>query len=397
MSTAHRRSTSAARCRPASPCSRRAPAPARRTRSPRSRRATSPRACRSSSCCSSRSRAWRPASCASASASASSRPRRGWHGVLAGGRPPAATRSCGCSPTGRATRSSAPRPPRRARSPTSTRRRSPRRTASARRSLGGLGVAGDVERDMTVRRGRRRPARGGRRRPLRPPLPRDATAAVHAGAGAADRARRGRQPDGADRARERAPRTRDAGDARAGSRARCATELEARKRRGGRPDLRRPAHPAARPRSPGPDRRGGRAQRLRERYRVVLVDEFQDTDPVQWEIMRARVRRPATGRSSSSATPSRRSTPSAAPTSTPTSTRRERRRRGRRSTSTGAATRACSTPTTRCSAAPQLGHEGIVYRTVRRGAANQAPRLHGRAGQRAAAHPRRCRRDDVVR
>ena len=26
--------------------------------------------------------------------------------------------------------------------------------------------------------------------------------------------------------------------------------------------------------------------RLRDRYRVVLVDEFQDTDPVQWSILR---------------------------------------------------------------------------------------------------------------
>ncbi|MBA3372163.1 MAG: UvrD-helicase domain-containing protein [Euzebyaceae bacterium] len=32
----------------------------------------------------------------------------------------------------------------------------------------------------------------------------------------------------------------------------------------------------------GPDA----CQRLRQRYRVALVDEFQDTDPVQWEIMR---------------------------------------------------------------------------------------------------------------
>jgi exodeoxyribonuclease V beta subunit len=34
--------------------------------------------------------------------------------------------------------------------------------------------------------------------------------------------------------------------------------------------------------------RGAAARaRVRERYRVVLVDEFQDTDPVQWEILRA--------------------------------------------------------------------------------------------------------------
>src|SRR5690349_2925342 len=30
----------------------------------------------------------------------------------------------------------------------------------------------------------------------------------------------------------------------------------------------------------------GAAARLRARYRVVLIDEFQDTDPVQWDIMR---------------------------------------------------------------------------------------------------------------
>ena len=34
-----------------------------------------------------------------------------------------------------------------------------------------------------------------------------------------------------------------------------------------------------------PERGGTACKRLRERYDVVLVDEFQDTDPVQWEIM----------------------------------------------------------------------------------------------------------------
>jgi exodeoxyribonuclease V beta subunit len=35
-----------------------------------------------------------------------------------------------------------------------------------------------------------------------------------------------------------------------------------------------------------PGRGPAAGKRLRERYRVALVDEFQDTDPVQWEIMR---------------------------------------------------------------------------------------------------------------
>ena len=35
------------------------------------------------------------------------------------------------------------------------------------------------------------------------------------------------------------------------------------------------------------DADGTAARRLRERYRVVLVDEFQDTDPVQWHILRS--------------------------------------------------------------------------------------------------------------
>ena len=35
-----------------------------------------------------------------------------------------------------------------------------------------------------------------------------------------------------------------------------------------------------------PDRGAAAVRRLRAQYRVVLVDEFQDTDPVQWEILR---------------------------------------------------------------------------------------------------------------
>ncbi len=39
-----------------------------------------------------------------------------------------------------------------------------------------------------------------------------------------------------------------------------------------------------------PERGPAACARLRERYDVVLVDEFQDTDPVQWEIMQRGLR-----------------------------------------------------------------------------------------------------------
>ena len=35
-----------------------------------------------------------------------------------------------------------------------------------------------------------------------------------------------------------------------------------------------------------PERGEEACRLLRDRYRVVLVDEFQDTDPVQWEVVR---------------------------------------------------------------------------------------------------------------
>ena len=43
-----------------------------------------------------------------------------------------------------------------------------------------------------------------------------------------------------------------------------------------------------------PDRGPGACARLRRRFRVVLVDEFQDTDPVQWDILRLAFHGPCT-------------------------------------------------------------------------------------------------------
>jgi exodeoxyribonuclease V beta subunit len=79
------------------------------------------------------------------------------------------------------------------------------------------------------------------------------------------------------------------------------------------------------------------AQRLRQRYDVVLVDEFQDTDPAQWDIMRCAF---GEGDVALVLTPSRRSTRFAAPTYTHTSRPPRRPTSVRRSESTGEATRA---------------------------------------------------------
>ena len=170
-----------------------------------------------------------------------------------------------------------------ARSPSSTPPRSPPPTASARQVLGGLGVAGDVDPDATSSRTSTTSSRRSSTTSTSRGFRRHEAAATFARRGA----RRSRRPRSATRRAARAPRR--GGRASAEMRHRLASvarnELDRRKRAVRPVHLRRPAHTAARDARRRPRGRSPRA-RLRARFDVVLVDEFQDTDPVQWDILR---------------------------------------------------------------------------------------------------------------
>ena len=149
--------------------------------------------------------------------------------------------------------------------------------------LGGLGVVGDIERDVDVRRGRRRPA-GEVVDDLYVRRFHKAGGAPFSRAEALQIAR-ARIENPAAPARARGRDGRAAARCAAGWRTRPARRARARASAGRGvityDDL------LTRLATRWPTTVGGR-RRLRDRYQVVLVDEFQDTDPIQWEILRAR-------------------------------------------------------------------------------------------------------------
>ena len=240
--------------------------------------------------------------------------------------------------------------------------------------LGGLGVAGDLEPDVDfvedlsdlvdevvddlyVRRF--------------PPATRRPAAFGRAEAGA-DRPGGDRQPGAPDRLRRR----RASPQMRLRLAEAVRDEFEARKRAADGDDLRRPAD-AARAALGGPGGAAVAAAAARAATRSVLVDEFQDTDPAQWEIMRR-----AFGDGRRHAGADRR--PQAGDLRLPRR-RRLRLPRGRRE---AAGTRATLGVNWRSDqglidahdalfAGVKLGHEGSPTGTCGAAAAHQAPRLHG--------------------
>ena len=161
--------------------------------------------------------------------------------------------------------------------------------------LDGLGVLGDREPQAHLRRAPLGSDPRGRDRPLPAPVrrPRAGRRWLPRGPAASPIGSTGRaRPAGAARARTRRDRsrTRLSGSPSPGS-----------SRRGRSAQARRPAVQLRRHADPAPGRPGRpRARRRRpppgysDRYRVVMVDEFQDTDPVQWEILRRAFHGPAT-------------------------------------------------------------------------------------------------------
>ncbi len=137
---------------------------------------------------------------------------------------------------------------------------------------------------------------------------------------------------------------------------------------------------------------GAASARLRSRYRVVLVDEFQDTDPVQWQILSrsfasAGVTLVLVADPKQALYAFRGADVYAYLVAASTASTRATLRVNRRSD------QALLDAYDVLFAGARLGHEGIVYRRVKAGAANQRPRLIG-APSAAALRIRVAHRDE---